>query len=155
MYRFYWNGHWWSVSLTGITRPLANALTGAKKMAGAAASGRQLSAEQHTVYSTTLSVYLDTNSYLLLQTGLVGCAVLPVELEKDRTPPYPDENSKLELGPESSLPLLYLHTYLLHTFLKADFYGIFLCTFFSDGKLKFIFLISITHLCTWIWELHV
>ena len=77
-------------------------------MAGAAASGRQLSAEQHTVYSTTLSVYLDTNSYLLLQTGLVGCAVLPVELEKDRTPPYPDENSKLELGQESSLPLLYL-----------------------------------------------
>lgn len=31
MYRFYWNGHWWSVSLTGITRPLANAMTGGKK----------------------------------------------------------------------------------------------------------------------------
>jgi hypothetical protein len=34
-YWFYWVGHRWSVSHTGITRPLANGLPGAKKRTGA------------------------------------------------------------------------------------------------------------------------
>ena len=48
MYRFYWIGHWWSASLTGITRPLANAETGAHKVHGARVAAEQERQRQRT-----------------------------------------------------------------------------------------------------------
>ena len=97
MYRLYWNGHWWSVFLTGITRPLANALTGVKKIAGAAApafrnteftaaaalwsESRPLPNEQ------TLSrlLQIDSNSYLYLPQPFQAFAFYSLALEEERS----------------------------------------------------------------------
>ena len=62
MYRFYWIGHWWSASLTGITRPLANAPTGAHERKGARLKKRQRQLGRRVASHTFLSSSLDSSS---------------------------------------------------------------------------------------------